>query len=29
MPPGDVLETYVGVAYEGVEAFKIVSLPDP
>ena len=28
MPPGDALETYVGVVYEGVDAFKIVSLPD-
>jgi len=28
MPPGDSLETYVGVVYEGVDAFKIVSLPD-
>jgi hypothetical protein len=28
MPPGDSLETYVGVVYEGVEALKIVSLPD-
>jgi len=27
MPPGDSLETYVGVVYEGVDAFKIVSLP--
>jgi hypothetical protein len=22
MPPGDSLETYVGVVYEGVDAFK-------
>jgi hypothetical protein len=28
MPPGDVLETDVGVVYEGVDAFKTVSLPD-
>jgi hypothetical protein len=27
LPPGDSLETYVGVVYEGVDAFKIVSLP--
>jgi hypothetical protein len=27
MPPGASLETYVGVVCEGVDAFKIVSLP--
>jgi hypothetical protein len=27
LPPGASLETYVGAVYEGVDAFKIVSLP--
>jgi hypothetical protein len=26
-PPGDSLETYVGVVCEGIDALKIVSLP--
>jgi hypothetical protein len=28
MPPGDSLETDVSVGYEGLDALKIVSLPD-
>jgi hypothetical protein len=27
MPPGDALETYVGVVDEGMDVSKIVSLP--